>query len=101
MVPVVPLTQILSNSIEHSAALSVFAKPSTTSTESFSFSQHKQHKNIQVRTEESVLYLNNFSHLNEIQAGTNQACTILVLPSPQSHYLAVPLLNKVIFTDSA
>lgn len=41
MIPVVPLTQILNSSIKHFAARGVFAEPSTTSTESFSFLQHK------------------------------------------------------------
>lgn len=36
--------------------------------------------NTQVRIQESVLCLNNFSHLKGIQAGTNQGCIILVLP---------------------
>lgn len=41
MIPVVPLTQILSSSIKYFAALGVFAKPSTARTESFSSLQHK------------------------------------------------------------
>jgi len=41
IIPVVPLTQILSSFITHFAAPSVFAKLSTISTESFSLLKHK------------------------------------------------------------
>lgn len=57
--------------------------------------------NTQVRIQESVLYLNLLS--SQWDPGRHKSR--LHNPSPplslQSHYLAVPLLDKLIFTDSA